>query len=306
MSKAPHHIYFTKVAATENTLFFAGNLPAVPDILATRIAKLTNQDWESVADLPEIVASFDIENFGVGDTLCAMLRNGVTHFWTGEQHWVETIDEDRGLFFGEMRSIGGILFACGAGHQVFRKSDGSWQPIDEQILIDPAIGRDQAKLATREVLLSIDGRDVKDIYAVGVGGCILHFDGQRWDSLQSPTNLGLMRVRCYAQTNYICGYHGLLMRGGLNGWKILNHEHKAAPFLDMQMFKNSLYVCSEFGLFKLDGDALVQLLPPFEGEMGYGSLAVANDRLISVGGETVLLYDGENWSRISCPWNAET
>jgi hypothetical protein len=304
MAKAPHSIYFTKIAAAADALYFAGNLPAFPDVRATRIARL-QQKWSQLADLPEIVASLSVEDSGGQPMLCAMLRNGVTHYWRGAEHQVEVIDSTRGLMFGELRGIGGTLYACGAGRQVLRRGAGGWQPIDDDIFIDPSRDREQAKLATRQLLMSIDGRSAQDLYAVGTGGSIFHFDGAHWRPQESPTNVGLMRVRCYQDVNYICGYRGVLLRGGREGWRTLHYDQKAAPLLDMAMFGGHLYTCSEFALYRLEGEALSQVDPGLSGELTYGSLTTTDGQLISAGGETVLSFNGTDWVRIECPWNAE-
>jgi hypothetical protein len=159
--------------------------------------------------------------------------------------------------------------------------------------------------ATRQILTSIDGSSERDIYVVGTGGVIFHNDGFGWQSLQSPTNFGLMRVRCYEETTYICGYHGLLLRGGRQGWQVLHHQHGNPPLLDMVMYRDQLYAASEYALFRLNGDALEQIKPDIAGEMPLGVLSSVGSALVSVGGESVLLFDGKAWYRIECPWNLD-
>jgi hypothetical protein len=306
MAKPPHAVYFTRVAAVAvDHLVLSGHLQESPDQRSTRIAEYKSGQWSHLADVPEIVASLSVERVAGQRIVFIMLRNGVTHRLADGVHAVEVIDEQRRLFFSELRGIGGTLFACGAGRQVFRNEGGRWRAIDDGIFIDPTPGREEARRATASILTSLDGYAADDVVAVGTGGVILRHQGTSWSGVESPTNLGIMRVRCYPNAIYACGYHQLFLRGSSDGWRILSHEHGKPPLLDLAMFDGRLYAASEFGLFWLDGETLREVDVPFESPVTFGSLAVTDSHLISVGGENILTFDGVAWNRVDCPWNRD-
>src|SRR5947207_280090 len=68
-------------------------------------------------------------------------------------------------------------------------------------------------------LESMDGRSHQDIYAVGLGGEIWHFDGRHWDQIDSPTNEHLFEVSCVSpDLTYAVGNGGVVVRGNGTHW----------------------------------------------------------------------------------------
>lgn len=307
MAKAVHSIEFTRAAwLSADHFILGGHLPAYPDARVTRIVEYRQGQWSQLADLPEIVASLSVSHARGIPTIHAMLRNGVIHSWTEGKHHVEVIDRNRHLFFNELKEVGGCLFACGAGHQVFRRIELGWSPIDVGIFIDPKAGRSQAMLATRSVLTSIDGQAADSLFVVGASGVIMYFDGASWSSTESPTNLGLMRIRRVGDRMLACGYHGLVVEGGKDGWRILHHQHGSPSLFDIATFGDRVFLASEFSLFELRGSALSEVDVPTRAEPTFGSLSGDESTgLVSVGGEDLFTFNGERWSRLECPWNAE-
>lgn len=305
MPKPEYSMYFTRVAPlAKDKLILSGHMYAYEDQRVTCLSIFEQGSWDTLADLPEIVASLISVDESDGVVCYAMLRNGVLHRWAEEQHSVEIIDNTRGLFFSEIRRIGKRFYACGAGHQVFRREAKGWTPIDEGIFVGVP-NRLQTNInVVYRILTSIDGNSEQDIYAVGVGGVIFHYDGANWTGLESPTNIGLNKVRCFNGKTYICGHHGTFLRGDIEGWEVLAGRKGDYHLGDMKYCFDNIYVASEFELSIFDEESLVPVEIPIKGKkLGFGSLSYRDGQLWSVGGETILRFDGKNWTLFECPWN---
>jgi hypothetical protein len=296
MTNESLRMYFTRgTVRGTNSVVLAGHLYEFEDERVTRLISLRDGEWEQLADLPEIVAALaTVPESGVA-TVYALLRTGVVHRWAGDAHSTEVIDNERGLFFSELREIGGDLYACGAGLQVFRRLAGRWEAIDEGVFV--------GEQRPMRILTSIDGYSEREIFSAGTGGVICHFDGYLWSRIESPTNLGLTKVLCTPAGVFICGYKGLLMKGRIDGWDLIKQEDEKAPLTDLAWGFGRLFVASEYWLAEFEGSSLTLVEPPVPGELAFGSLCVGEGEMWSIGGECVLRYDGASWESHRFPWN---
>jgi hypothetical protein len=290
-------MYFTHVAVLgADRVVLAGHLYSQDeDDRVTRLVVYDHADWRQLADLPEIVAALRFtEQAGTG-ACGALLRNGVTHFWRGDDHSVEIIDRQRGLFFNDLKQIGRSLYACGTGRQVFRRDGHGWSAIDDGIFVGP--------VKPARILTGIDGFPESDIFASGTGGEIWRYDGRSWLSIESPTNIGFSRVLCANGLTYHCGARGIVCCGGLDGWRLLPGANPEAMLTDMAAYDGRIYICSEFELLMVDGDEVVPVQTGLDGKLDFGALASGAGQLWSAGGETILRFDGASWSKFEFPWN---
>jgi hypothetical protein len=208
------------------------------------------------------------------------------------------IDRSRGLFFNELRRIGRHLYACGTGFQVVRREENGWRPIDEGIFV--------GAIRPIHILTSIDGQSETEIYAVGTGGTLFHYNGALWAELEFPTNYGLTKVRSVGGESFIRGFHGLLGRGNREGWEVLSGARGNCHLTDIEYCFDRLYVASEYDLSVLHQNSLSPVAIPLEGELSFGWLCSGFGQLWSVGGESILCFDGENWTFYRYPWNEPT
>jgi hypothetical protein len=192
-----------------------------------------------------------------------------------------------------IRAIGGDLYVCGMSGQVLRRSGGVWLHMDDGIL--GQVGLD---------FEDIGGSSTDDIYAVGMGGAICHYDGRRWSTIDSPTDLPLSGVRCLSEKEVvICGNRGGIYRGSLNQWTFIGSSSIDHNFWGVEVFKETIYVAYAGGLIAIDDLGVSDVDFALEGEIDCHRLHSNGEILWSIGIDTLLFYDGIRWKRVICPKN---
>jgi hypothetical protein len=300
MRRSKLSMYFTYgTLLAQNKIVLSGHLhiwkPDDPKAKKTRLVLWDNEKWKHLADMPEIVSSLISVEENNRMAYYALLRTGVLHKWVENEHSVEVIDESASTFFFELRKIGTHLYACGMRHRVFRRGTQKWVPIDSEI-----IEKDVYKS-----FFSIDGHSEDDIYAVGMGGVIFHYNGQKWQKLESPTNLALNQVRCIKGETYIIGYGGLFFRGDVEGWELLARDSDKYDLTDIVHFDGRFYVASGSRLmtYNESEESLDPVKIPIKGELAFGALCCGFGQLWSIGDETILRFDGQEWTRFDFSYN---
>ncbi|SUS04718.1 conserved hypothetical protein [uncultured Defluviicoccus sp.] len=258
-----------------------------------RLALYERGTWSRLGDTPEFIRGLAVLDETDGAALYVLLRNGVIHRFAGSEHSAEVIEDQRNLGFRGIDVVGRHLYAYGMGHQVFRREDGRWLAIDEGLFDgDPF-----------SMLNSIHGHSERDIYAGGTGGSIFHFDGRRWQRLESPTTYGIEKILCVGGETYACGFNGTLFRGDRDGWETLAVSHGEARMKDMAFCFDRLYVASADALYTLEGDQLETVsVRPTDVDV-FGFLSYRDGQLWSGGGERLIRFDGETWTEVLYPPN---
>jgi hypothetical protein len=288
--------YFAKVAALgPDSAVLSGHRYSEDEQRITRLALVEHGIWRHFARLPEIVSSIVALEEGGRVVFYAMLRNGVLHRWAEAQHSVEIIEPERGYLFSELRQIGAHLYACGSGRQVVRREGTRWVRFDDEIVMSkPTSG-----------LTSIDGNSEVDVYAVGLGGDLFHHDGRNWSKLESPTNFGLNCVRCFDGVTYVCGYHGLFMRGGTRAWEVLSGERGHHHLWSIAGGFDRIFFSSEYEIFTYAAGSITQVELPFLEDVTFGAMTFGFGKLWIAASAGVVQFDGEEWTLIECPWTEE-
>jgi len=194
----------------------------------------------------------------------------------------------------EVRGIaGGRAYAVGTCRQVYRRDvAGIWTCIDQT-------ARTPIGKITDSCFESVDGFSETDIYAVGWGGEMWHFDGQKWTALASLTNLDLHKVRCAGDGKvYACGQVGTVLRGRGSLWEIVEQDVTKQDFWGLEWFGGVLYLCTTRFVFRLEDDHVVQI--DFDGEPPETCyhLSAADGRMWSIGARDVMEFDGQEWASI--------
>jgi len=197
----------------------------------------------------------------------------------------------------QVREIGDTLYVCGMQGQVFQRHGKTWRHIDEGIF-DPEVSE------TALHLTSIDGTSESDIYAVGFGGRVLHYDGRGWDELVSPTNVHLERVHCVSRSEvYICGNRGTffkLSNGVFSDFSLRTEDH----FWGMTSFQEKIYLSNLKGIHVFDGKKVrpvdTKLKPAIDGYR----LDACKEQLWSFGVDDLAWFDGKKWTRLKHPDNS--
>ncbi|HMP18579.1 MAG TPA: hypothetical protein PKD72_16250, partial [Gemmatales bacterium] len=195
--------------------------------------------------------------------------------------------------------IGKYVYAAGMQRQVFRRplAGGNWSRCDQTCLED-------GKPFRMAGFLAIQGFHEEDLYATGYHGEIWHFDGKRWTSLDSPTNVRITSICCVEPgVVYLSGDHGLLLKGNnTDGWEVIGDGSYPHTFWSMEYFAGVLYLSSNHGkLFQLEDQAIVPVDFKLKHEVSTFTLTQGDGLLLSIGNHDLLLLDGETWSPIPLP-----
>ena len=104
-----------------------------------------------------------------------------------------------------------------------------------------------------EALADVCGFHVREVYFVGDDGTILVFDGQTIAHLDVPTTQHLTGIaRLDDRTMCVSGYHGTLLMGNRNGWRLVP-SGTDEELLSIAALDGSVYYGSEQGLWAFDG-----------------------------------------------------
>jgi hypothetical protein len=191
----------------------------------------------------------------------------------------------------DLHGIGGALYACGMGRQVYRRTgDGLWQRADTGAVLPRGVARVAG-------FNSIDGTSEDDIFAVGFLGEIWRYEVNSWRQLDSPTNAILYGVKVVGKSEaFACGQNGVLLRGRGDVWEAIDHQSTEDDFWDLEWFRDRLYVASDDAIYRLDqNDVLTELA--FDEVYTFGDLH-ANDGVLWSFGTKDLIWteDGVQWN----------
>lgn len=288
----------------EIALLLAGDLQA-GNYDFTRIFTLDSDDQWGHWDFDSVVVSIAMicqkippqrQYFGLG-------RNGeIFCAESGKHPWNEVIatagtgKKKRGVL-KRIRLIGNHMYLCGAGGQVYRRNGySSWTALDTPPLTSPA--------PSSGILADIGGFSETDIYALGEGGRIFHYDGSLWRDISPPTNLYLESLRCAADGKvYVCGQKGTLLAGDKDGWHSLLEPNDIEDIWDIQPFQNTLYVAADDRLMKLCEGELVAVETGLSPAPEAFRFSVSNGVLWSIGESDIARFDGITWQRVLHPDN---
>jgi hypothetical protein len=188
---------------------------------------------------------------------------------------------------------GNEFMACGWGGQVYHIDGNQVSTFENGI----------TKKKTH--ILDIAGEFPSDLYAVGMGGVLLHFDGVKWTYLDSPTNNHLYSVLYVSSDQiYICGAQGGLYLGDRNGWTFIGEETRSDNFWSMALFDDSLFISfGDKGLLRQDRNRTFEV----DFNLGYSPythrLSNGGGALWSTGSQDLLKFDGATWEVVTCPDN---
>ena len=200
-------------------------------------------------------------------------------------------------YLRQIRLIGSTLFVCGIGNQIYRRSKTGWVHFDEGVLDDRGASK-------RSGLFSIDGSSENNIYAVGKGGQVLHYGGEAWNKIESPSVKNLNWVRCPSESDvYACGDAGLFQHTG-NGWTEFSALTATGDLWCVEVFENKVYVAGDSGLFVLNDKKLTKVTAAFD--FGEGHRLHANDGVLwYFGVDKLCFFDGKKWTYVKHPDNPE-
>jgi hypothetical protein len=299
--QGPQVFFSDGIALNGDDIVVAAGFTAAPTAATSRIYLKFGKKWlahEVPDDFIVSVAHADGVLFGLG-------RNGLVKTVgrkgkaltaagvSGKFSQYTIADSEARGQLTRVRAIGAEFYACGWGGQVYRLAQGSAQLIDQGI--DPK---------EDDTLLDMDGASGTDMYAAGLGGVLLHFDGSQWTYLDSPTNNHLFAVKCLARADILlCGAHGGLYRGNRSGWKFIGDAGIDENFWSICKLAGSIYIAyGNRGLFRFSRGVFkdVSFGLPFKPRTHRLDVA---ENLWSFGSDHILELVGKTWHEAVCPDN---
>ena len=190
-----------------------------------------------------------------------------------------------------MRQIQGQLFVVGFQNIVYRRKAGVWQRIDRSIF-RPFSGTIDG------FLTAVDGFSPTDVYAVGMGGMIVHWNGQDWRPLDSPTNVTLTSVRCASDGRvYVGGGGGIVLVGSrADGWSDLTNRTIMTGIVECIMeYHRTVYLGTHLGLYTIKSDEVQQITSMPATVENIATLDVGGDALWTAGDRHVCRYSNNTW-----------
>lgn len=231
------------------------------------------------------VAGIDVYSMGSGD---GGFEKDIPYF------------EDGGPFRGAIRKsrvIDGWLYVCGGNNSLGKRvARGEWHSFTQNI---PNPKRNDNLHNTFE---DVDGFSESDIYCVGHDGQVYHFNGKDWRSTAFPSNTDLQSLCCAGDGNvYISGMHGVVFKGRGEKWKNI---HKAQPermvlgFKDMVWYEDRVWCTSDYGLWTIHNDKLIEADVPDFVRGCSGNLSVADGVLLLAGLGGASFRENGQWHAI--------
>ncbi len=199
-----------------------------------------------------------------------------------------------------------IFAACSWRHVFKRVGKSKWRDISENIDRSDLVNKEGAgwlgaqKTAGKVGFNSVGGTSDKDIYAGGDGGDCWYFDGNEWYRLELPTNHRIYKIIAKDEENvYMACGGGVLLKGSKDAWRIIGKEDTKDNILQMVLFKNDVYISTQFNMYKIVGDSLEECMPSkknSEIEMFCHHYLSANDDIMLMcGQQSAAIFDGEFW-----------
>lgn len=195
--------------------------------------------------------------------------------------------------FGDLtrcRGVGDAAFAIGQCGQVYRLAEDGFQ--------EYSFG-----------LRSLDGWSLEDIggtsdsvlYACGMGGVVIKFDGKRWERLDTPTNRNLSSVLVEHQDSvYFGGDAGTLLHLKDGAWDVCT-GNPDRNYWDICTYRGSPVLAHSSGIDRYDGQSLVPLEHAPASENTFYRLFSAGDYLLSTGPDDLFVIDPQDARAVAVP-----
>lgn len=228
--------------------------------------------------------------------VAAGVKGGAYVTGSGESH-METIPDfrDGGPARGavlKLKTIGEHLHMCGNARSVGRR-DGKADWLSYTAAIPPA------KKSVKEGFEDIDGFGEDDLYAVGGAGDVWRFDGKLWQRCAFPTNLWLTAVCCGGDGEvYVGGLHGHVYKGRGDRWKQIHDGDMTLPFRDMVWYQGAVWCTSDYGVWTITNDRLVEAEIPAAAKICAGNLSARDGILLVAGHGGAAFHEDGQWKVI--------
>lgn len=194
-----------------------------------------------------------------------------------------------------LRVVGGELYACGYGRQVYVRRDGAWTCVSEAIL-------------TQEEgpgFLDVDGRSASALWAVGWLGELWHFDGEVWRQEESPTSAHLTALRVLPNGDaWACGFGGTVLHRRNGAWSVIDPGEFKGNWYGLERFGERLYLAGHGRLARVEDGRVVGVETGLGQRLSTHRLHASEGTLWSIAETQLLRFDGATWTALAHPNNA--
>jgi hypothetical protein len=192
-----------------------------------------------------------------------------------------------------VRAIGGVPHAVGVRRRVFRRlADGRWESLEAGIVEDAGddfFGFEAA-----------DGFGIGEIYAAGIAGDLWLALDNRWQRLDSPTNVHLHTVLCTPDGSVLAGgRNGVLVEGRQHDWQTVE-TGLADTIWALCWFGGTLYVFSEEAVWKRREGTFERIGDPALEGGGFYHVSRSHDRMWCFARKKIVVFDGTSWQAEEC------
>lgn len=226
-----------------------------------------------------------------------------------------------------LREVGGNLYACGGGNQVYKRQADGWHAMDQQLAefsrsaltdISDLLHTRKGELSSDELLAlteqvgevgglnDIAGVAHDDLYACGVAGALWHWNGRTWRRLEIPSDEHLHSIHIASDGQvWVCGHNGTLLKGNQErGFRSLLGEKCSDHFWSIREFDGAVYLGSTKGLFSYQDQSLKSVVLPGKQNPSIIQALDATDNVLWVVAQRYVarLRDGV-WERFDHPDN---
>ena len=196
------------------------------------------------------------------------------------------------------RAIGGRVYVAGSGRYVARRVDRNrWEALEKGIIVPTGDERIFSAGFRR-----IDGFSESDIYAGGGEGDLWHFDGDKWRQISFPTNMSIESICCGQDGSvYIGSLKGTVFKGRDDQWKMIHEGKLSLPFRQMVWFQDRVWATSDYGVWQIVNDEVVEPELPPEVRECVGYISCTDEILVLAGHFGAARLENGRWDvLVSC------
>lgn len=218
---------------------------------------------------------------------------------SGVQDKIPSGAHDQPIFGGVsgVTAINGYVYAVGGWRHVGKRIDtNQWVALHDRKSMPVPKGKNGINY---DGFRAISGFDEDDVYCVGGDGDAWRFDGKKWRQCPLPSNMSLWSV-CCAEDGfvYIGAQSGSIIKGRGDKWTVIHKGDLTLPFKDLVWFDGKVWCTSDYGLWTIENDKLVESELPAAVTACSGNLAAGFGKLLLAGINGATVYDGKNWERL--------
>jgi hypothetical protein len=242
----------------------------------------------------------------VQQALLASRQNDGCIFWANKEkkYGLDHITPDGeenpkgSAYVYKLKCIDGYAYAASFGRIIHKQvAHGQWIPLTNGLIWPEKM--DSSNMGFHD----IHGPNESNMYAVGGCGDVWHYNGEKWQWCDFPSNEQLSCVLVTPDGDvYISGEGGNLWRGKMHTWEKIHTGSSSVLNKDLVWYNNQVWVSSDYQLRVWNGKELVRPVHNGKEIIMSGNMDVYENLLLVADLNTVKLFDGTDWHTIVRPY----